>query len=154
MDDEQILQINRELMASATAVYLTTIDSDGFPHTRAMLNLRNSKLYPSQAHFCEAHGDRCILYFTTNTSSKKVAQIRNNSRAAAYFCEPDSFHGLMLGGEIQIIDDVEIKRALWDSSWKQYYPQGPEDPDHTLLRLIPTLVRGWNRGSKFEFELS
>jgi len=154
MVDEMIQQANRELMASAEAAYLTSIDEDGFPHTRAMLNLRNRKLYPSQARFCEAHGERPILFFTTNTSSKKVAHIRANARVSVYYCRPASFHGVMLGGKMEIIDDLEIKRALWDSSWKQYYPQGHEDADHTLLRLAPTIMRGWNRGTKFEFELA
>jgi general stress protein 26 len=153
MDDETIHRANRELMASTEAVYLTTVDQEGYPHTRAMLNLRNKHLYPSQARFCVAHGKRPVVYFTTNTSSQKVAHVRVNPRVSAYYCSPADFHGVMIGGAMEIIDDIEIKHALWDPGWIQYYPEGPEDPDHTLLRLTPKLVRGWNRGVKFEFEL-
>ena len=153
MDHEAIHRANLDLMASVRTVYLTTVDEHGFPHTRAMLNLRNTDLYPMQAKFCDGQGSRMAIFLTTNTSSRKAAQIKANPKVSAYFCRPASFHGVMLSGEVDVVDDCEVKRSLWDSSWQQFYPKGPDDPDHTVLRLVPVLVRGWNRGTKFEYEL-
>jgi general stress protein 26 len=76
-----------------------------------------------------------------------------NPKVSVFFCRPKAFHGLMLGGKIEIVEDSAVRRSLWDSSWRQFYPKGPDDPDHTVLRLLPTVVRGWKRGTKFEYRL-
>ena len=34
------------LMENAKAVFVTTIDAEGFPQTRAMFNLRNKDVWP------------------------------------------------------------------------------------------------------------
>ena len=60
----------------------------------------------------------------------------------------------MLSGDIKIITDPEIGRKIWQEGWERYYPAGPTDPDYTVLRLKPTLARGWYKSAKFEFRLS
>ena len=46
MNDEEIKQMCLQLMETSKAAYLTTIDAHGYPHTRAMFNLRNKELWP------------------------------------------------------------------------------------------------------------
>jgi pyridoxamine 5'-phosphate oxidase len=60
---------------------------------------------------------------------------------------------VMLAGDIEIVDDSEVRSALWNDGWERYYPQGPDDPDHTVLRLYPKLVQGWYQATRFEFTL-
>ncbi len=153
MNHAEIHRANLDLMAATRTVYLTTIDEHGYPHTRAMLNLRNPELYPIQAKFCQSQAGRMATFFTTNTSSRKAAQIKANPKVSAYYCRPEAFHGVMLSGEVEIVEDGKVRHSLWDASWRQFYPSGPDDPDHTVLILVPNLVRGWNRGTKFEYEL-
>jgi general stress protein 26 len=59
----------------------------------------------------------------------------------------------MLGGDIEIVDDDGLKEQLWQEGWERYYPEGPTDPDHTVLRLQPQVARGWNQKERFEFFL-
>ena len=59
----------------------------------------------------------------------------------------------MLSGKIEIETDLEIKRQIWQDGWERYYPQGPTDPDYTVLRLRPLLARGWYQGKPFKFKL-
>jgi len=138
-------------MERAPAVYLTTCGSGGYPHTRAMLNLRNRRQYPDQARLFAGHEADLMVYFTTNTSSGKILELKANPRASAYYCDPAHFHGVMLGGDLQIVDDSSLRRALWKAGWERYYPGGPDDPDHTILRLLPTVVTGWHKASRFAF---
>lgn len=37
--------------------------------------------------------------------------------------------------------------------WEQYYPKGPDDPDHTVLRLYPIYAQGWHGFQRFEFDI-
>jgi pyridoxamine 5'-phosphate oxidase len=139
------------LMGKSDAVYLTTIVG-GYPYTRAMLNLRNTKQFPDQVHLFADHQDDLMLYFTTNTASGKMRQIKTDPRVSVYYCDPSHFHGLMLGGDIEIIDSSELRRALWNEGWDRYYPGGPDDPDHTVLRLMPQTAMGWHQATRFEFK--
>lgn len=143
----------RELMETSLAAYLTTLDADGYPRTRAMLNLRHRAQYPRLVALYGGHEDDLLTYFTTNTSSLKVAQIKANPKAAAYYCDPPSFRGLMLGGDLEVIDDATLRHGIWTDGWERYYPGGPDDPDHTVLRLRPQFAEGWWRGERIAFRL-
>ena len=141
------------LMERAQAAYLTTVDEASFPQVRAMLNLRNKKQWPALAGAFDGHEQDLLIYFSTNTSSAKIAQIRANPRVGVYFCDPPQFHGLMLSGVVEIVTDPQLKRQFWQEGWKVYYPAGVDDPDYTLLRLSPMFAKGWSGPGIFEFEL-
>ncbi|MCR4392382.1 MAG: pyridoxamine 5'-phosphate oxidase family protein [Candidatus Acetothermia bacterium] len=153
MDIGKLKQVCIEVMETAPAAYLTTIGADGYPHTRAMFNLRNRGQYPNQAHLFTNHQRDLLVYFTTNTSSGKVREIRANPRVSAYYCDPCQVKGVMLCGDMEIVDNSELRRALWNEGWERYYPGGPDDLDYTVLRLVPKLAMGWYKGHRFEFRL-
>jgi general stress protein 26 len=142
-----------ELLESADTVYVTTIDEDGYPQTRCMFNLRNKKKFPKLIDVFKDHREDFMVLFTTNTSSEKIAQIKTNAAACLYFCKPDKFQGLMLSGNMEIVDDPELKEALWHEGWERYYSKGPHDPDHTVLRLYPVKAKGWYESRTFTFSL-
>ena len=151
-EDEFRLQC-KTLLETGWPAYLTTIDDDGYPQTRAMFNLRNKKRYPKLIPFFKKQGEFTIV-FSTNTSSTKVNDIKNNSAVSVYFCEPESTKGTMFGGNIEIVDDVGIKKELWHDGWERYYPMGYNDPDHTVIRLQPKKAKGWTGSRTFEISVS
>ena len=153
MDKRETRQWALMLMETADAAYLTTIDGDGFPQTRAMLNLRNRRQWPALVEVFQGHESDLLLYFSTNTSSAKMTQIRANPKVSVYFCRPGEFHGLMLTGTIEIVTDRPLKRRLWQAGWERYYPHGVDDPDYTLLRLVPAVAKGWNGAGPLGFDL-
>jgi len=154
MTDKEIKQAQLKLMAEAENCYLTTINSDGYPYTRSMFNLRNIEQYSAQARFIGGLKDEFVVYFGTNTSAVKIAQIRANPAVSVYYCKPKEIHGLMLSGDIEIVTDPEIGKKIWQEGWERHYPTGPTDPDYTVLRLKPALARGWYKGASFEFRLN
>jgi len=128
-----------DLLSRAEAAYVTTLDAHGRPRTRAMFNLCNTAQFPGLTGFLD--GERFTTFFTTNTSSSKVTDLRANPVVSVYYCLPLEFHGLMLGGEMEIVTDSATRRAIWQPGWTTYYPGGPDDPDHTILRLAPSEAR-------------
>ena len=137
------------LMSESKACCLTTIDTDGFPETRAMLNLRNREMYPLLVPFFEKHHSDFLVYFTTNTSSGKMSQIRKNPNVCVYYSIPDEWRGLMLGGKIEVVDDIKIKQMLWQKEWTMYYPGGPTDPDCAFLCLKPAVFKLYHQMERF-----
>ena len=128
-----------KVMESLPFVDLTTIDKNGFPATRAMLNLRNKRDFPHLAALYKAERNPLTVYLTTNTSSAKFAEIQQNAKACLYYCEAGAFHGVLLQGTIEIVADNELRRKAWMKGWEVYYPAG--DSDYTLLRFVPNKLK-------------
>ena len=153
MDEKEIREMCLNLLETGWPAYLTTIDKKGFPQTRAMFNLRNSERFPKLTSLFDNHHDDFMIIFTTNTSSTKIEDIRSRPKTSVYYCNPDDSKGVMFGGELEIVDNQELKKELWHEGWKNYYPQGYDDPDHTVLRLVPTVAKGWTGSMTFRLEL-
>ncbi len=141
--DNEFIQRGLKLIKKAEAAYLTTIDENGLPCTRAMLNLRNGKNFPHLVDFMEHHDTDLTLFFTTNTSSTKVSQLLKNPKVSVYYCDPATWHGFMCQGEIELVTDKAIKDALWIDAWDMYYPEGKNSDDYAVLRLKPSYVKSY-----------
>ncbi len=105
-----------------TVAFLGSIDQEGFPNIKAMLQPRNRE------------GIR-TFYFSTNTSSMRVAQFKKNNRACVYFCDRRFFKGVMLKGTIEVLTDPASKEMIWMPGDTMYYKEGGTDPDYCVLRF-------------------
>jgi general stress protein 26 len=139
-----------EVMDRAEAVYLATVNGGG-PRIRAMVNLRRADLYPGPSAVCRAEG--FASFFATSLASGKVSEIRANPAVSVYYCDPGRFLGITFSGRMEILTSPELKKALWDDGWLQYWPTGAGDPDYVVLRLRPATAAGWWKGAPFCLEL-
>jgi general stress protein 26 len=144
MTEQEALELGLRLVETAQVAYLTTINGEGFPETRSMFNLRRKEQFPGIRVF-DREPERFTAWFTTNTSSSKVAQIRSNPHACVYYSKPGEWRGLMLAGLIRVIGDADMKRGLWQEGWEMYYPGGPDDPDYSLLRFDPSAFKYYHQ---------
>ncbi len=152
MELEEAKRSSLELMETAKAAYLTTINIDGYPITRAMFNLRNKEQFPEFSEIFAGLGNKFEIYISTNTSSSKTDHIKKNPKISVYYCDPEDFKGVMFGGEVEVINDMNIKKKIWLDWWTKYYLKGLEDPDYTLLRLKPKMAQFYYRLQKVQFE--
>lgn len=75
------------------------------------------------------------IYVATGTSSNKVRQFRQNSKAGiCYFAGGDS---VTLLGTVQIVTDRAEKAEMWQDWLINHFPQGIDDPDYCLLKFTP-----------------
>lgn len=102
--------------------YISSVDADGFPNTKAMLPPRKREGIHT-------------FYFTTNTSSMRVGQYRENPKACVYFCDKRFFRGVMLKGTVEILEDADSKEMIWQVGDTMYYPLGVTDPDYCVLKF-------------------
>ena len=153
MTPRELKQPCLELMETAEAAYLATLDPSGAPHIHAVSNLRRKEEFPALAPLFQGHQDDFLVYITTSTSSNKVQQIRANPAVSVYYCRPLEFHGVMLEGLAEVIDDLELKRTLWQPAWEQFWTGGPADPDYSVVRLRPRRASGWWWDKTFAFSL-
>lgn len=149
----EVVPEHLELIRTLPVAYLSTVGVDGFPQTRAVFNLRCLDRFPNLAPLYAADERDFVVYTTTNTSSRKMEEIRLDPSVCLYFCRPEEYLGLMLTGRIEIVTAPEVKQRCWQPGWERYYPLGPTDPDYSILRLRPDRMKGWHRGRPFAFDL-
>ena len=116
------------LIDKQTTAFVSSVDPDGFPNTKAMLSAR--KRIGIQT-----------FYFTTNTSSMRSAQYRENPKACIYFCDKRYFRGVMLIGTAEILEDTKSREMIWREGDTMYYPEGVTDPDYCVLKITVTKGR-------------
>ncbi|MCL2670788.1 MAG: pyridoxamine 5'-phosphate oxidase family protein [Clostridiales bacterium] len=107
--------------------FIASVDADGFPNLKCMLTPRKRE------------GIRAF-WFSTNTSSRRVAQYRGNPKAAIYFYDRRFYRGVQLVGTMEVLEDAAIKEEIWEVGDTMYYPLGVGDPDYCVLKF--TAARG------------
>lgn len=105
--------------------YISSVDQDGFPWTKAMLKPRKREGIKT-------------FYFTTNTFSIRVAQYKANPKASIYFCDAEGFKAVMLRGTMEVLTDTVSKEMIWRDGDEQYYPGGVTDPNYCVLKFTTT----------------
>lgn len=119
MEKQAIIEQSLELIKKSQIAMVGSIDSDGFPNIKAMLNCKSDGLKK--------------FWFSTNTSSKRVAQFKANPQASVYFLDQTNFKGLMLKGTMTVLQDETSRKLLWKDGDEIYYPLGINDPDYCVL---------------------
>lgn len=126
------------LIDKQSVSYISSVDEEGFPNTKAMLPPRKREGIQ-------------VFYFTTNTSSRRVAQYRKNPKACIYFCDRRFFRGVMLKGTMEVLEDTKTKEEIWREGDTQYYPEGAADPDYCVLRFTAETGRFYSSFKSEDF---
>ena len=153
MEEKEAKRASLELMKVVQDAHLSTVDGDGFPQTRVMGNLRNKQQCRIAEELFAGHDEDFLIYMLTGHSSDKMRQIRANSKVSVYFCNSAEFHTLLLFGNAEEIDDLDLKKRIWQDEWKMHWPGGAEDPEFIVLKILPDWAKGWYKEGPFEFKL-
>lgn len=126
------------LIDNQKTAFLASVDETGTPNIKAMLAPRKRE---GLQH----------LWFTTNTSSRRVAQFRANPKAAVYFCDRRFFRGVMLTGTVEVLEDQETKAMIWKTGDTIYYSKGVNDPDYCVLKFTAEKGRYYSNFKSEDF---
>ncbi len=127
------------LTLRSKVVYVTTLD-EGFPETRVMFNLLKHRAKPLSSGASKVPQD-FATYLGTNTSSRKVAQMRKDDRVCLYYSDNRSFEGCMIRGRVREVSDAVIRESVWTDSWNMYYHGGLNGGDFSLMLFVPETIR-------------
>jgi general stress protein 26 len=132
----------REALALATRseiAMLGTNGDNGYPNIKAMIKMENEDLNR--------------IWFSTNTSSRRIDQLTRNPKACVYFVDFDQWMGLMLVGDVEVLQDMDSRKRLWREGYEKYYPLGVTDPDYSVLRFTAQWGNYYHALSNVTFEL-
>ncbi len=120
--------------------FIGSVDEAGFPCIKAMLQPRKREGIKT-------------FYFSTNTSSMRVAHYLKDPRACIYFCDRRFFRGVMLRGTMEVLTDAAHKEMIWQEGDTTYYPQGVTDPDYCVLRFTAVSGRYYSNFRSEDFAI-
>ena len=117
----KIISEIKKLRKNSKFAYVGSVSEDGFPQIKCMFTIKGD--------------DVRVHYFSTNTSSKRVAQFLGNPNASVYYCNETMFKGALFTGTMEVCGDRETKERFWNKGDETYYPKGVTDPDYCILKF-------------------
>ena len=120
-NNNELIIAAKEIIQNAKTCALITIDDQGRPRVRTM------DPFPPE--------DDLTVWFGTNSSSRKVTQIKENSKVTLYYTDSDDRGYVMIHGIASIVNDITEKEKHWKVKWKDFYPNYPDD--YMLIKVLP-----------------
>jgi general stress protein 26 len=121
-------------LSKADYVIFNTVDENGFPQTRAMVNLHKGNAV------APVKDGKVTLYYVTKEGTNKVLQIRNNPHASAYYLDAKNVVSALYSGAVEEVKDLETKKAIW-ADWMKNIYKAPDDPGFVVIRMVPTHLK-------------
>lgn len=137
---ENIEETIGKMIDQASTSYLSYVDGEGFPITKAMLKPR------------ERNGVK-EMWFTTKTSSNKVACFKKNNKAGIYFVDKRVIRSVSLTGTVEVLETNEAKERIWQDGDVKYYKEGVTDPDYCVLKFTAAKGRYYSNFKSEDFEI-
>lgn len=136
-DSEQTIG---NLVDKSSTAFISYVDKEGFPVTKAMLKPRERQSIK-------------VFWFNTNTSSNKVKFFRENPKASIYFMDKRFFRGVSLIGTVEVLETSEAKERIWQEGDTMYYKGGVTDPDYCVLKFTAIKGRYYSNFHSEDFEI-
>ena len=118
-------------------LYAASVDGEGYPNIKAM--------------FVPRRIEGNSLYLSTNTSSMRAKQYMENPKASVYIIQGGE--GIMLGGTMEVLQDLESKKSIWRDEDVQYYKEGVTDPYYCVFRFTAEKGRRYYAGESEDFTM-
>jgi general stress protein 26 len=116
-----------EVIRACDVAFLSTINLNNFPETRALINVLNREI-----------DDKLEIYFVSDINAPKVEQLKKNSDASLYYYVAANMKNMILFGKLEVVTDKSLKDKLWQDSFLEYYEKGKDDEQYGVLKFIPT----------------
>lgn len=128
MNSDQQLEKLTSLIKDFHVAMVTTLARDGSLHARPM---SLAKVGPG-----------ADSWFVTSDDTGKYGELATDPRSLATFQSDRRY--ISVSGVVQLVEDRELLRELWNPLWKPWLPGGPEDERGCLLRLRARRAEFWN----------
>ena len=116
-----------ELINDVKIAMLTTVERNGQLHTRPMANQK-----------ADENG---ALWFFTERDGAVIRSIRDNPALSLGYAGSGTY--VAVTGRGVMIDDREKIEELWSEAVAAWFPNGKDDPNLVLLKVIPEIGEFW-----------
>jgi general stress protein 26 len=130
MDDGALLRVVRETIDAAPCCVAITVDGNGDANARLVAT---SKLT-----------DAWTVRFMTDRRTRKIGELQRNGRMTLFYQHDAGGAYVSLVGRAAVIDDAEVKTAIWQPHSFKWHPGGPSDPNVVLVEFTTERIETWS----------
>ncbi len=118
-----VLAAARDVAQKARYATFITIGEDGQPQARIV------DAFAPDSGF--------VVWIGTNPLTRKVAQIRRDSRVTLQYFDPVGYGEVTVFGRAELVTDSVSKATHWKPEWAGIYHGGSSSADYVLVRVLP-----------------
>ncbi len=130
---DEILGKIQDLIKDIRFAMLTTAGEDGRVYSRPMAT--------QETRF---QGE---LWFLTREDSGKVAEIRHHAHVNVAYTDTKNATFVSLSGRAEVSRDEAKIHELWNPMYKAWFPEGENDPDIRVIRVVVEDAEYWDAPS-------
>jgi len=129
-----------ELINGVEYAMLTTVRPDGTLHSCPMAT-------------AEAESDGVIWFFSGN-NTEKVEAIKTDRRVNLAYSDFNSQRYVSITGEAEPVRDHVKAKEMWKPLYKAWFPNGVEDPNLILLKVVVMSAEYWDASAGHMVQLT
>lgn len=99
---------------------------------------------PMALHFDDDRDQ--ALWFVTDVDSGKVDEVVKNPSVCVSVQDGQTYASVT--GDAEVVDDRAKMKQIWNKFVDVWYPEGPDSPKVTLLKVTPRYGEYWKGDSK------
>jgi len=84
------------------------------------------------------------LWFFTNEFTAKTAEIKKDQQVNLSYADKSSNSYVSISGTASLVQDQAKVNELWNPILKAWFPNGKDDPDMTLIKVVPHSSEFWD----------
>ena len=121
-----------DLIKDMKFAMFTARHGDGQLHSRPMTT-QNSR------------GERGgVLWFFMSRSGEPVADLEGHPEVNVTYSDPGKDSYVSISGAARVVEDLERKKAMWNTFAQAWFPGGPTDPDLALVAVLIGEAEYWD----------
>ena len=128
-----------KMIEAADVGMLTTEDKNGRLRSRPMATQR---------------AEDGILWFFSAKDTPKILEVQKDSEVNVSYSDPSKEVYISVSGVARAFQDPAKVRELWSSDAQRWFPDGPDDPSITILKVQITQAEYWDAGKRAMIKLS
>jgi general stress protein 26 len=130
LDKLEAIKKMKELAEDVKFCMLATADS-------------NNNLYGRPMTTMQVEDDGTIWFFTNNENDA-AAKAKKDEKVCLNYADPSKTTYLTVQGTAELVVDKEKMKELWNPKLKAWFPDGLEDRNIALLKVIPRQAHYWD----------
>lgn len=84
------------------------------------------------------------LWFFTNEFTAKTTEIQQDQQVNLSYADKSSNSYVSISGTASMVRDQAKVNELWNPILKAWFPKGKDDPDMTLIKVVPHSSEFWD----------
>jgi len=126
---------------------------EAIPQIAALINQIDICLFTTRGHGGQLHARPMSnngqvewdgrSWFFAPTDGRLVAELQADPAAVAAYRAEEGFTFVSVSGQATIESDADLKRRYWLPELERWFPEGPDDPNVSLIRLDAEEAQWW-----------